>query len=176
METQKATSYDYKTVRVKRETETMLCDAYATLGWEVVNTTMADGSLSSVNVSFKRDRKTENKAELLRLQSKIDSVIASIEKLQASKKRAGVPEAVTLGTVGALMLGGGMSMVMAFGGGTALIAGGIALGVVGIAVGLSGWLVHSKVHSKKLSKIEPMLESEYNKLSDLCDEAGKLTM
>lgn len=173
METQKPTSYDYKTVRVKRETETMLCDAYETLGWEVVNTTMAEGTLSYVNVSFKRGRNVQNKTELMRLQNKIDGTVANIEKLLIAKKRAGVPEAITVGTVGALAFGGGMCMSMLLEG-AGFMAGGIVLGVAGIAIALLGWLVHNKVQKKKIAKIEPMLESEYSKLSDACDEAAML--
>lgn len=167
---QKVSSYDYKTVRVRRETETMLCDAYDTLGWEIVDTSFATPTLSHVNVNFKRNRKIQNKAELMTLQNKIDGAIGNIEKLRDRQKNAGIPEAITMGTVGALTLGGGMSMIMTVGG-VAFTIGGIALGVVGIAIGLFGWLVHNLIHKKKLKKIEPSIETEFTKLSDLCDEA-----
>lgn len=173
MDNQKATSYDYKTVRVRRETEAMLCDAYSVLGWEVVDTTLSCGTLAFVNVSFKRDRKIRNKSELLRVQNKVDGVIANVEKLQARKKSAGVPEAITLGTIGALTLGGGMSMVMVLKT-MPFMAVGIAVGVVGIGICLLGWLAFNKVGKKRLSEIEPLLENEYAKLSDLCDEALSL--
>lgn len=174
MEGQKAVVFDYKTVRVKRETETMLTDAYATLGWEVTSTTVADASLSHINVSFKRDRKIAHKPELDVLQAKLDGCIASIEKLIAAKKSAGLPEALTVGTAGALTLGGGMSMIMTLDG-IGFTVGGIAIGVVGIAIGLLGWLVHNKVKKKKLKKIEPLIDAEYDKFSDLCEQASELT-
>ena len=172
MENEKAVTFDYKTVRVRREMEVMTTDAYEALGWQVTNTTLAEGSLSFVNVSFKRNRKIENKLELQRLQEKVDSCLAQIDKLQKKKKNAGVPEGITTGVVGALVFGGGMSMTMCLSG-TGFLIGGIALGVVGIGIGLLGWLVHNKIQKKKLAKIEPLLESEFNKLSDLCEEANK---
>lgn len=168
-----AISYDYKTVRVKRDMEVMLTDAYQNLAWEVTNTSMAEGSLTSVNVSFKRDRKIENKAELLKLQSKIDNSLSIIEKLQSKKKNAGVPEGVTVGTIGVLAFGGGMSMTLTLSG-IGFLIGGIALGVVGIGIGLLGWLTHNKIQKKKLAKIEPVMENELDKLSDLCEQANKL--
>lgn len=173
MEENKSVVFDYKTVRVKRETETMLTDAYAALGWEVTSTTMADVTLSYVNVSFKRDRKIANKHELNLLQTRIDASIASVERLNAAKKNAGIPEAITCGTVGALTLGGGMSMVMTLEG-VGFTAGGIALGVVGIAIGLLGWLVHNVIRKKKLTKIEPLIEKEYDGFSALCEQADGL--
>lgn len=173
MENEKATVFDYKTVRVKRNTETMLTDAYAALGWQVTATTMADASLSRVNVSFKRDRKIAHKTELNMLQLKIDAEIAKIEKLLAAQKNAGIPEAIATGMAGALTLGGGMSMIMTLEG-VGFLAGGIVLGVVGIGIGLLGWLVYGKVRSKKLKKIEPQIEEEYDKFSALCEQANVL--
>lgn len=173
MENEIAVTYDYKTVRVKRELETMLTDAYSNLGWEVTNTTLAEGSLSYVNVSFKRDRKIQNKMELNKIQEKVNNVLANIEKLQSKKKSAGVPEGVTVGCIGALAFGGGMSMCLTLSG-VAFMVGGIALGVVGIGIALLGWLTHNKIKRKKVSQIEPMLESEFDKLSDLCESAVKL--
>ena len=76
--------------------------------------------------------------------------------------------------MGALIFGGGMSMTMCLSG-LGFLIGGIALGVVGIGVGLLGWLTHNKIQKKKLVKIDPLLEEEFNKLSDLCEEANNLT-
>ena len=59
--------------------------------------------------------------------------------------------------------------------GLGFLIGGIALGVVGIGVGLLDWLTHNKIQKKKLVKIDPLLEEEFNKLSDLCEEANNLT-
>ena len=170
----KPITYDYKTVRVKRSMEAMLTDAYENLGWEVTNTQMAEASLNAVNVSFKRDRKIANKSELNKLQLKIDASLEKLEKLQQAKKNAGVASGVTTGVVGALTLGGGMSMVMVLSG-IGYLIGGIALGVVGIGIMLLGWLVHNKVQKKKLTKLEPLFQAELDKFSELCEEANKLS-
>ncbi len=117
--------------------------------------------------------KIEKKMELIKLQEKIDTTINNIDKLQSQKKNAGVPEAVVTGVVGALTLGGGMSMIMCMSG-VAYMASGIAIGVVGLGLGFLGWLIHNKIQKKKLTKLEPIYQSELDKLSDLCEEAAKL--
>ena len=169
----KPLTYDYKTVRVKRDMEAMYTDAYENLGWEVTSTTLADASMSYVNVSFKRDRKIVNKTELNKLQDEIDEVLTNIEKTKSKKANAGVVEGVSTGVVGALVFGGGMSMSMVLEG-IGFLIGGIALGVVGIGVMFLGWLVHNKVQKKKLTKLEPIYQEQLDKLSELCEQANKL--
>lgn len=173
MEKEKAIVYDYKTVSVRREMEPMFIDTYENLGWEMINTTLQAGALTHVNVSFKRDRKIKNKVALSKIQNKVDITLSNINKINLSKQSAGVPEGLTVGICGALIFGGGMSMCMCLQG-VGYMIGGIALGVMGVGVALLGWLTHNKCRNKKLAKLEPMLDEELNKLSDLCEEGHNL--
>ena len=167
------TSYDYKTIKVKRNIETLVCDTYENLGWQLTNTSSVEGSIFYVNLSFKRDRKVQNKVELLKLQEKADSIIANIENLQNKKKNAGLTESLTTGIVGALTFGGGMNMSLVLAGIGALL-GGIALGIVGAGICVSAYPVFKKINSKKTNQIQPILESEFDKLADVCEQAAKL--
>lgn len=167
------TSYDYKTIKVKREMETLVCDTYENLGWELTNTSSVESSLFYINLSFKRDRKTANKVELLKLQERADSTIASIENLQRKKKSAGMAGAITTGVVGTLTFGGGMSMCMLLKG-IGYMIGGIALGVVGAGICALAYPIFKNINRKQSAKIQPMLESEYDKLADICEQAAKL--
>ncbi len=166
-------SYDYKTVKTKRALEAIICDSYENLGWEFMGSSTCEGSPFHENLSFKRNRKIANKVQLLKLQEKIDNSILTIETLQSKQKNAGVPEAITTGVVGALVLGGGMSMVMTLSG-IGYMIGGIALGVVGIGLGFVGWWIHNVINKKKSAKISTLLEAEFDKLADLCEQAHKL--
>ena len=169
------TSYDYKTIRIRRQLEAIVTDAYEALGWEMVGSSVSQGGIYHVNLSFKRNRKITNKTDLLKLQEKVDSTIINIEILLNKKKWAGMTSGIITGTIGALTLGGGMAMVMELGVGVAgWMIGGIALGIVGIGICLLGWLIGVKVKSSKGNRIDPMLEQEYNKLADICDEVKKL--
>lgn len=173
MEKEKAIVYDYKTVSVRREMEPMLIDTYENLGWEVINTTIQEGSLTHVNVSFKRDRKIKGKVSLTKIQNKVDITLSNLNRINLSKQRAGVIEGLTVGICGTLIFGGGMSMCMCLQGVGFMISG-IALGVVGVGVALLGWLTHNKCRNKKLAKLEPILDDELNKLSDLCEEGHNI--
>lgn len=169
------TSYDYKTIRIRRQLETIVTDAYEALGWELVGSSVSQGGIYHVNLSFKRNRKVANKTDLLKLQEKVDSTIINIEVLMNKKKSAGMASGITTGTIGALTMGGGMAMVMEGPGTTPWMVGGIVLGLVGIGICFLGWLVGVKVKVKKGNKIDPILDQEYNKLADICDEAKKIS-
>lgn len=166
-------TYDYKTIKVKRSIETLICDTYENLGWELTNTSSVEGSLFHINLSFKRDRKIGNKVELLKLQEKADNVVANIELLQNKKKSAGFVSALSTGVVGTLTFGGGMSMAMLLSG-VGYMIGGIALGLVGAGICALAYPLFKKVNKKKGDSIQPILESEFDKLADICEEAGKL--
>ena len=153
--------------------EAMTTDAYNNLGWEVTSTTMADMNLNYVNISLKRDRKVKDKQELIKLQSKIDKALYDIEKLQKQMKMAGRCESLSVGVVGALTFGGGMSMTMLLSG-TAFLVGGIALGCIGVGISLLAYKVYKKIQDKKLVVLEPKHQTELDKLSSLCEEANAL--
>ena len=166
-------SFDYKTIKVKREMETMVSDAYTALGWEHNNTSMAEGSPFYVNLSFKRDRKINNKIKLLTLEKKLEEVLFNIETLQSKKKNGGVIAGISLGVLGALTFGGGMSMSLVLSG-VGYLIGGIALGIVGIGIGAIAYFVSKKVKAKTIGKVDPILESELDKLADICENANAL--
>jgi len=167
-------TYDYKTVRVRRDMETMTTDAYENLGWEFVGSNVSGGAIFHINISFKRDRKIANKQELLKAQDKVDKVLLNVEYLKNKKKTAGLSSGITTGIIGTLALGGGMAMVIEGTGTTAILIGGIALGVVGLGICALAWLIGKKVKNRKIAKIDPMLEDEYNKLADYCEEVKKI--
>lgn len=165
--------YDYKTIKVKRSIETLVCDTYERLGWELTNTSAVEGSIFYVNLSFKRDRKINNKVELLKLQEKADNIVSNIENLQQKKKNGGFASALTVGIIGALTFGGGMSMTMLLSG-VGYLIGGIALGLVGAGICALAYPTFKKSNKNTNAKIQPILESEYDKLADICEQAIKL--
>lgn len=165
--------YDYKTIKVKRSIETLVCDTYERLGWELTNTSAVEGSLFYVNLSFKRDRKINNKVELLKLQEKAESIINNIESLQQKKKNGGMIGALSVGIVGTLTFGGGLSMTMLLSG-IGYLIGGIALGLVGAGICAFAYPIFKKINKNTNAKVQPILESEYDKLADICEQAIKL--
>lgn len=168
-----AVTYDYKTIKVKREIETLVCDTYENLGWKLSNTSSVEGSIFYVNLSFKRDRKIAGKVELLKLQEKADAIISNIENLQSKRKNAGMCESLSVGVLGTFVFGGGMSMTMLLQGAGYMI-GGIALGIVGAVVAGFAYPIFKRINKKKSVAIAPIIEGEYDKLADICEEAQKV--
>jgi len=164
-------TYDYKTITVKRQMETMAADAYENLGWEFIGSSLAGGSIFNVNLSFKRDRKIADKQKLLKLQERIDNTLQHAEALLGKKRTAGMIPALTVGIAGALIFGGGMSMVLTLIETVGFVIGGVALGIAGLGVALLAWPIYKKVRKTTLAKIEPILEDEFNRLADICEEA-----
>lgn len=169
-----AITYDYKTIKVKKEFEHVAIDAYRNLGWELTTSSICEGNIFCINLSFKRNRKIENKMQLLKFGEQVDSIIKNIEILNNKKKSAGVTSGLTIGTVGALTFGGGMSMVLLNSASLGFLIGGIALGVVGAAVALSAYFISRRNKTKTLMQVQPMLESEYDKLADICEQSNSL--
>lgn len=170
---EQAIIYDYKTIKVKRSIETLVCDTYENLGWELTNTSSVEGSLFYINLSFKRNRKVENKVELLKLQEKADNIITTIENLQSKKKNSGFVQALSTGIVGTLVFGGGMSMCMLLKG-VGYMIGGIGLGLIGAGICALAYPLFKKINKKKNNQIQPLIESEFDKLADVCEQAVKL--
>lgn len=169
----KSITYDYKTVKARRDMEVVVCDSYQVLGWELTSSSVAEGSPSYVNLSFKRDRKIANKIQLLKEQEKIDNNLSNIDILQISKKSAGWTAGVCLGILGTLVFGSGMSIIMTIGGLGGTIAG-VVLGVAGAGVVCLAHFLRKLIRHRKVSKINPILEVEFDKLAEACEKAGEL--
>ena len=164
--------YDYRTIRIKRELEAMATDAYESLGWSLVGSSVADGAIFHVNLSFKRDRKIASKPQLLAQQEKVDEILTNIEILQSRRKTAGLASSIGVGSVGAITFGGGMSLCLEFGTRAGyFMAAGIATGITGLGILALAWLVRGAVKRRRGALLTPIIETEYNKLADVCEVA-----
>ncbi len=104
---------------------------------------------------------------------KEEDAMARVRRLDRGVTRKAEAVALTLGIVGMLVMGGGMSLVMSELGTmlgldnlTALI-GGIAIGVVGMAVAGIAYPVYNRVLKKEREKIAPEILSLIEKTEDL---------
>lgn len=170
---EQAITYDYRTIKTKRDMEMIVSDCYQALGWQLVNSSVAEGAPTSVNLSFKRNRKIANKMKLLQLQEKVDSCLTNIEVMQKEKRTAGSVAGACIGVIGVLTFGGGLSMTMLSEGIGKMVAG-IVLAVVGIGLIAAGHFTKRAIHKQTTLKLNPALESEMNRLSDCCEEANAL--
>ena len=84
---------------------------------------------------------------------KEESKMERLRKLDESATRPGTIAAVTLGVIGALLLGVGMSCTMVSD--TSLFVPGVIIGITGIALGIAAYPVYSRVTKKRREKLAP---------------------
>ncbi len=171
MEKKNFATYEYATKTVKASRQTAEIDMREAFGWEAteVNANLTGG----VNISLKRDRKINHKAELNRLERKADAIAQNIAQLEGAKKRFARVFAYTFGSLASIVLGGGMCLCMLVGSVPAMI-GGIALGAVGIAGCAINYHLYKKLVDKKTEKLMPVIEENEERLATVCEQAHDL--
>ena len=125
-------SYEYRTKTVKSKDMTKATDMYEAFGWEV--TSAAHTAVDNTTLSLKRDRKQKHKQELSRLERQAEEIFGTINNLQRAKTLGASVFSYIFGCIAALLLGGGMSLIMLNQNNFAAFVGGIALGIAGIAL------------------------------------------
>ena len=140
--------YDYITKEVKKDKEAMAIDCYESFGWEFVS---SKPSYFSVMLSFKRDKDVKD-TELNTLQREMEKAFDDIDNYESQKNRGGHTLALIIGVIGALILGGGMSLIT-FGSSMFWFVVGIVIGVIGLIIcGINIPILH-KVNKGKAAEI-----------------------
>ena len=161
---------EYARSTVENDMVTVTVDCYGSLGWELASS-KPNPMQGSTTLGFKRARRIGGKAQLIKLQHRVDNLIATITRLEDSKARKAWATAFVLGVPSMLVLGAGMSMTMVF---TGLMFPGIVLGVLGIAGCLAVWPLYRSVFAKEATRVAPQVEAAYDELATVCEEAQTL--
>lgn len=162
--------YDYTEVTVKRGKETLYLDNYPNFGWELESTDFSLTEIDSVVLKFKRGRKIQNKTELTRLQRQFESGVKEISRLERSKTLLAVIIAGIIGAVGVGFIAGAvLFQVLA-----QFLAMTIVFGVIGLAVCFLGYAAYAMISKKKSQSVDQVIESQYDEIYDLCEQASKL--
>lgn len=160
--------YEYTTVMVKKEMESMVVDGYENFGWNLEGRVESFG-VRTTGMKFKRDRKIRNKGELSRLQREFDVRIREIETLEASKTSSAQIAGFTVGMIGTVLLGSGTF---------AYLAGFVPLMVICAIPGFMGWIlpyfIYNKVLQNKEVKVSGLIESQYETAYEICEKANGL--
>ena len=165
-------SYEYKTVTVKAKEQPRAADLYEAFGWEITAAapTFADG----VTLSLKRDRKQKHRQELTKLERQAEEIALTLDRLEASKTRKADIFAYTFGSFAALVLGGGMCLVMLVEGSLAALVGGIVLGLLGIALCCVNYPIRQKIAADKAKQVLPLIDDNEEKLANTLEKGSDL--
>lgn len=165
-------SYEYRTVTVKSKDQTRAMDMYEAFGWEV---TGAEASaMGDVTLSLKRDRKQKHRQELNKLERQAEETLDTINGLKRSKTIGANVFAYVFGIAAALVLGGGMCLVMLIENSLPALVGGIVLGVIGFALCGVNYLIFKKLVAKKTRQILPIIDDNEEKLANILEKGNDL--
>lgn len=165
-------SYEYKTVTVKAKDQPKVMDMYEAFGWEITGAAPSvDGRLL---LSLKRDRKLKHKQELSKLERQAEDVFETINGLERAKTFSGNIFAYVFGVVAALVLGGGMSLVMCIENSIPALGGGIALGIAGIVLCSINYPIYKKIVVKKMKQVLPVIDDNEEKLANILEKGNDL--
>ena len=164
-------SYEYRTVSVKAKDQTRVMDLYEAFGWEVTGTSPA---LDGITLSLKRDRHIPHKQELVKLERQAEDTFSRIGGLERSKTQGASAFSYIFGCIAALILGGGMSLVMLVEGSIPALVGGIVLGIIGIVLCGVNYPIYKRLASQKTKALLPVIDETEEKLANLLERGNEL--
>lgn len=165
-------AYEYKTKTVKNNERAKTMDLYEAFGWEAteVNSAIGDNCV----ITLRRDRKIPHKQELIKLEKKAEEERAALDSLERSKTLGASIFAYIFGIISALVLGGGMSIVMNASGTVKNMVAGIVLGVVGIALCCITYPIYKKIVLKRTKDVTPAIDNGEEKLANVLEQGNDL--
>ena len=191
--------YEYKRVVVPNEQESLWCDSMQSFGWIVdkrkaahvkpvwgpIRLMLAPLALlpgfpfakmikdhdsdTQTELTFKRDKRIEGKAELVRLQAQFENYARGIESLENTKSFGARIAAYVIALIGTAFMAGSVF---------AMLAGMIPLTVILAIPAFVGWVlpyfIFRSMTSKRTKTVEPQIEKQYDGIYDVCQQASSV--
>lgn len=161
--------YEYKSITVDCNMESMYTDGYQNFGWILENTSNPQAGVNTITMKFKRDRKIRNKAELTRLQRQFDACTTEITRMEKSKNSHALTIALIVGLSGTAFLAGATF---------AYLGGLIVLCIILALPGFIGWVLpyflYNSTYAKQAAKVDPLIEKKQDEIYEVCERANAL--
>lgn len=171
MEQKNFIAYEYVSKKVSAAEQNSNIDILQSLGYECLSVDPVGFTNDYVTINLRRDRKIKHKAELVKLEKKIDNELIAIARMKKEETSLGLIVCLSIGIIGTLILGGGMSLTMLQTEKTGLFILGIILGVLGICICATNDLIYKKIVSSKKDELEPKIDDGYEKITNICEQA-----
>lgn len=159
--------YEYLDITINKELEAIYIDSYLNFGWQLDR--ISPALQPNTTLSFKRNRKLPNKAELTRLQRKFNGIIADINSLEHSKRLIPATTAYLMGLIGSGFMAGSVF---------ALRNSHVPLTIVLALPAFLGWVmpyfVYRRLTAKRSMHLSPIIEEKFDDLYALTKEANQL--
>lgn len=169
--------FEYAKVRAPQQLEPLYRDAYRNFGWSLESTDARPPvrplpllpaiRSNTVTLNFTRDRGIRNRPMVQELQRKADASLASIARMERSKKSVGTTIAILLGVVGAVFLA-----VSLFMGALGVLP--TVLGVIGLVAWAGGAIAYVGIKASRTAKLAPVIDKEQDALFAAGEQAARL--
>lgn len=161
-------AYEYTNLTVPRTLSGPAADSYACLGWEFTGSKESRAH-DAVAMSFRRSRGLGSRAQLMKMQHRVDDLLSTIERLDADKAAPATRVGLAVGIPGLLVFGAGLAICTSAPG--ALLAVGIAVGVAGAAICAVAALLSHRRLVRQTEENDALIAHAYDDLAVACEEA-----
>lgn len=161
--------YDYSEETVNQQVQHLYKDGYSNFGWKLETISKSPVKPNMVVLTFKRDRKIRNKAELTRLQRKFNALIGEIQVLEQSKVTFASVVAFAIGIIGTAFMTGSVFAVT--GGNNVLM---IILAIPGFIGWIIPYWVFNHLKKRKSTQVNPIIDEKYDEIYDTEKSANRL--
>lgn len=162
--------YVYKTETNSREKFTTELKVNEIFGWELVSENNAIKAKT-----YRREKSEMHDSELTRLEKRIDTLIDNVIKNKKKIKKSSKLFSYIFGVVSTLVLGSGMSFIMAFAPTQLNMIIGILLSCFGAACCAINLPLYKKIALNKVSKLEPQVIENKEKIINILEQVKTLT-
>ena len=159
-------AYEYSTIVVPRDKEALYRDSYQAFGWSAES---YGSTGSGVTLKLKRDRALRSREVLTELQRTTETALRTITGLERSRSTAATIISTTIGIVGAAFLAGSI-----FAMDPVLTVLSVVLGAVGLIGWVLPWFVHRAIAARRTAQVKPLIDHQYDVISDSCARAASL--
>jgi len=163
---QHAVSYEYTTVRVEQDKESLYREVYEGFGWVFDGYVPPARRGKPVTLELKRDRRIRNRAVVAELQRTAEEALASIERLERSKTAKATIVACSAGLAGAAFFAGSVFSLNA---GFILLF--LYLGFHGVLLWAAPHFLYKRFRKRKAAKVAPLIDREYEVLHETAERA-----
>lgn len=161
--------YEYKSITVDCDMESMYADGYQNFGWMLEITSKPQAGVNKTTMKFKRDRKIRNKAELTRLQRQFDACASEITRMEKSKTSHATTVALIVGLIGTAFLAGATFSYL---GGLIILC--VVLALPGFIDWILPYFLYNSTYAKQSTKIDPLIEKKQDEIYEVCERANAL--
>ena len=163
-------AHENASARAPRELDTLYRDTYEAFGWRIENEhPVTSGQAGPVTLKLRRDRRLKNRQMVQTLQRKAEGNLASIVRLERSKKTVPMSVAIVVGIIGCGFLAGSIfSMEGGF------MTTSIVLGAIGLLGWLAGFLSYLGITSARSTRVAQAIDQEFEALYATSEQAADL--